>query len=1141
MTARKPPVLSASRRSALACACLITLLAEMAIAGELQITLREMLNQEYGRELLCYPFAAPEKQCIVGSIMLVGPAGQQAVQLADAEYWPDGTSVKSARIVFIADALAKLETRTYRYSYGTTPAAAARSSLTVNAEAETVMIDTGSIAARFLLGNKEFEKPVAAKTVPGPISGLRLANGVWDGGSQLYGEELIKGYSARLVASGPVFAQVEFKYVMEDDSTVVLKAQLFDGDAAVRWSMDSRCDRPETGMEFLLAKMPALKEVSYPRSFGIWSQSLVLPVTPGQDAFFRLGPKTSVCSNYPERALATLSPAGGPVLHLCSRNAENWVEAARPFTYSGFESWNLEMIPPMWDVWKRKLMPVSLSADSTVSIKAGFASGKRAWSICNSENVLSDTLNRVKDCVLAWPDTKGSHPYLFMSRAEMEAARAIRTPDPERKKYYATFCDAIYMAMEGYLYAGQDAEYAGKLKLLQHLKNYLSKSGDFDTMRYGNAVATLYDAIIDTDLVQPDERPVLRAQMAYLAYRIADPITWSTERGYCSGNPNMSVSYILTLGTICCLIPDHPMAKTWNDYASTWMDRWLSSEVGPNGEWGIEGLHYGQVSLTPMIAYAIASKRAGFRDFTDDPRLKKAALYFAKHWTPADPRRNNFRVSPPIGRGTCGETASLFGVMARMTAEKDPEYSKVMQWMWKAQAPTPITMGDWRMGGFELLYIDNALPAQRPEWTSELFPQLGAIMRSGVGETDEHCINLLSSVDALHNLDVWVPEIGGISSWYARGKPVSQSFGFSMGYADRHELLRDGVYLARNWDGNGNGKLPFGHYVKTALLGFASLPQTDYCCSHFTNTKTDGRDWFPDKLPAWPAVKAAAGENLEWTRQALFMKDKELRGPHYLILRDTTDGGQPTCWQFRSLSERIGTPEQAKDAAFLADKPGPKAVPARELPQGKRYTAAGQFDVDLEYFIASPENTPRSTMRYGGIHLQDQVVAFQDFLHLQLSGDGSYYVAIFPRTRDEAAPSFNNLADGMIIKVAGAFGTDYAYLAKEECQAAAEGAGFKGTAGAVQERPNSLMLNLCAKGEIRYREYVLSATLPACLEADGRSMKLRFPVGNAGGDVTVSAGAGWKLETRGIAAEQKQVDIHHLVIPAGTKEIVFGK
>ena len=156
---------------------------------------------------------------------------------------------------------------------------------------------------------------------------------------------------------------------------------------------------------------------------------------------------------------------------------------------------------------------------------------------------------------------------------------------------------------------------------------------------------------------------------------MADPQCWSIERGYHSGNPNMSYSYVLSLGVIACACRTIRGANLGRR-ATQWMDKWLTDEVGPNGEWLREGSHYGMVSLEPMIAYAIAAQRAGFRDFTDDPRLKKLLLYFAKTQTPRDPQRGNVRATRARGRGTTGDRLPLFAIAARMTAKADPDFSR---------------------------------------------------------------------------------------------------------------------------------------------------------------------------------------------------------------------------------------------------------------------------------------------------------------------------------------------------------------------------------------------------------------------------------------------------------------------------------
>ncbi len=116
------------------------------------------------------------------------------------------------------------------------------------------------------------------------------------------------------------------------------------------------------------------------------------------------------------------------------------------------------------------------------------------------------------------------------------------------------------------------------------------------------------------------------------------------------------------------------------------------------------------------------------------------------------------------------------------------------------------------------------------------------------------------------------------------------------------------------------------------------------------------------------------------------------RRPGGPLHRIPIGGGQPTQWHFWTLSERIGIPADAANREkFLADAPGETILGPRSL-KGDRFTALGQFGIDLEYFIASPANTPRHTVRYGLNPSAADVPRFseyQDLLQLTLPGDGS--------------------------------------------------------------------------------------------------------------------------------------------------------
>lgn len=1077
-----------------------------------KIVLREQLSQEYGNELLSYPFSAKQRSCVAESVLVRGPNGPVPAQLSQIDYWSDERRyVKSARLCFVLNELKPLTSKTFTLTYGPTKVAPVVSDLQVRRRKGEVEITTSHVATRLPVGEQSFAKPVPASDVPGPLVGMRLGNGGWAGGSALTSAVAVAKWSAQLTEAGPAFARVSVYYRFADDSALSVMATIVAGDNGVRWEMDVPEDRPSMAVEFRLPPAPGVKKVVQPKGYGQWARDRTRSLTSSAEPFCFLGPDTSLANIWAESPpTIRLAAEGGLELVIRSRDPGAWADPVAPLTYGGFKTWDLEMIPKMWEVWQRKRIAVSYAADGTVALQAPLTKGRRKWNVSAGPPRVGDDLDQVKDMILDWPAPSGEkHPRLFVGREEVleDQARAAKAPE-------------LAKPLRG----------LAQQRTVSALRKQLAMLGHFDVMRYAIRTAAQYDAVIDSGALSSKDRALFRAQMAYLGYVLADPQCWSMERGYLSGNPNMSCSYTLSLGVAACVLTGHPMAKQWADYATNWMDKWLTEELGPNGTWLPEGSHYGYVSLAPLLSYAIAAQRAGYHDFLTDPRLKKVILYFAKYQTPRDPQRRGRRVTPAFGRGTSGDSLGVFGLAARMYAQSDHRLSAIMQWMWTENG-YPVNLGDSRLGGFEGYYLDRSLPAAKPDWGSELFPGLGALLRAGFATPHESYVNFIAAAQSLRNLDIWVPGIGAIAQWYGRGRPLSTGFTFQTGYKEHHELLRNGVLLARNWGAAGDPKGPFGYYTETKLGTFAALPQADYVRSRFVVTKPDERGWFPNKLPAYPRRTPATEGKLDWTRQVLFLKDTDPAGPAYLVLRDTAAGGQPTAWQFWSLSEKIGTPEQIRDrAGFLADKPGQTILPARQLPLAARYTAAGQFGMDLEYFIASPADTPRHTLRYGGVYAR--VPQYQDLLHLQRPGDGAYYVALFPHPPAEKAPSFSVLAGERIIKVAGGFGTDYAFLSQEQTTAAAEPVSFWGTAGAVQVRADGTMLSLGASGEVGWKDYGLAGPNAAALHVTPKQLSLTVSRDSPRGEYAIAAPGAWKVKKPGTGVKVELRDGQHVVVLA---------
>ncbi len=339
---------------------------------------------------------------------------------------------------------------------------------------------------------------------------------------------------------------------------------------------------------------------------------------------------------------------------------------------------------------------------------------------------------------------------------------------------------------------------------------------------------------------------------------------------------------------------------------------------------------------------------------------------------------------------------------------------------------------------------------------------------------------------------------------------------------------------------------------------FATLPRQDYAAVdvalHYPRSLI--LDW-PTDLPEWPPVPKPGEPPVDWRRQVLFLKDDDPAKTNYLLLRDSIKGAkgpQPTIWQMWTVSDKIGTPDEVKHLpAFLADKPGNTIVPAHEL-KGDRFTAVGQMGVDVEYYIASPTDTPRYTLRYGSkwLHFGSNPLIqpeYQDLLHLQMPGDGAYYVAFFPRKRAMPVPTFSTLGDGAIIKVQGDFGTDYGFLSALPVTASGESASFTGTAGSVQDRTSGLVLSLGAKGDIRYKDLGLTADVPVSLRMREKELMLELPAGIQppafgvqqpfpGGTLQVTAPGDWKLakSVKGVRFKKTATGFA-LKVPAGCTEV----
>ncbi len=1184
-------------------------------AGEQHIVLRDYLSQQWTRELLAYPFSAPEGACHVNSVTLTGPQGPVPVQLTEVEYWPGTQMVKTAKVAFIAD-LAPLATDTYTVTYDPSPRAAKEpaTDLTVTPGEGQVEITTKQFGARLLLGEKTYPEPVAASEVPGPVVALRLADGTWFGGSAMYGPGKIAAYLARLTDQGPVLARVAVRYTYENGNTLDLTLQVAAGDNTIRAETSVKQHQPADGFRWIVSRgLPPLvfqvqdevrrdrPEFMEPAGYNNlrWAdiplQDYVAPKGQPPDLVTNLSPWEDWFGTFTQTRIRLRLENTERELQIRSLDPGAWVEPL-PIESIFDPEGAADPAAGLWVGWGQKLLPIRKDEAGEVYLQVNAAQGLRKWTVSEclsmpgvaallqwhnykpestfppeTRPTVGYRLNEVKDYVLEWPGDEGKHPLLFISRAELESLWKQGDLDPETldrltKESTAKTPEEIYAqympqwntpsALGAYLLSGGSAEVGQQVQLAARLRQAL----DYELwgMQFGWAGAPapiLYDGVIDSNLLTDAERPLLRARMAYYAYRLADPAVWSAERGYASGNQNMTVTWEISRGLTACAIPTHPMAKVWYDKAQRIMEQFLNRMVGPAGEWPEAMGGHGRTSIDMLLSFAVASTQSGLHDYANDPRTKRMIRWWAKMETPRDPRPRgmpgatpNRRYFPAMGRDCIGFPGGTCGVLARVLRKTDPALSAELQWAWEEEGSSYALA---HLGGFAYVACDKRLPAKQPAWTSEVFPEAGAVLRHGLGTPDEHQVMLYSGD---HFAAFYTSHTGSFPNIFAYGTPVAGapagSYEYQEGFLTCHVDLarpvgtlqeRQAVYGYHgcpqdtnmwNWPGEDEQRARFGEHGGLAnVSSFSTLPRQDYAAVdvglYYPRRMALG--WRQD-VPEWPPMPGRGKPPVAWRRDVLFLKDDPAQPGNYLLIRDSVkgpQGPQPTMWQMWTVSEKIGTPDEVKNLdAFLADKPGHTILPAREL-KGDRFTAIGQLGVDVEYYIASPSDTPRHTLRWGTEYIVSTTnklaePEYQDLLHLQMPGDGAYFVAFYPRKRDWPAPVFSTLGDGHIIKVVGEFGTDYGFLSALEATATGEGATFRGTAGSVQDRKSGLALTLGAAGEVAYKKYRLQAEMPASLRVSAGGLVVETAAGHAAGQVTIAAAGRWKLAggAKGVSLKQ---------------------
>lgn len=507
----------------------------------------------------------------------------------------------------------------------------------------------------------------------------------------------------------------------------------------------------------------------------------------------------------------------------------------------------------------------------------------------------------------------------------------------------------------------------------------------------------------------------MKAQLAFLGYTLARPSVISPERGF-QANPNMTSMARACLGIVACTIPNHPQAKDWAQLAIDEMEKELTEWCGENGGW-LEAPHYMTASIDSLLATAMALQGSGLSDvdWVHHPKFKLALAWLAKIETPPDSRLEGSRCHPAIGNTYLGERTCLAGWAARIWRDEDPQYAREMQWMWRASGsfPSPGIGGAYPgFTGYGRLMLDESIPTSPPRWTSELFPDAGAVFRAHFpSEQETYMYYIQGKMHQHYDFDE-----GSFVLW-GKGQPLCEDFGYyGRAPAADHSRIDDGFYEALGLEGK--------------IQEFAAGDTTDYL----------------------------RGERSGWHRQILFVKDRDPAGPNYFIVRDAVLSGRNFDWRLWLATDEA--PDVKQNPVRMKGRTGVDLVVYFLAPEKPAVTT---------------EKATRTAGTSGWGH-SNRTTSQYCLQMKQLASGQPVSVVLYPVMADEPTPRFTSLASGRVVKIDSKSGTDYAILSLERFQFSGDGLELDARAGAVQIRGGSVRASLARRGTISYRGKTVNAT-----------------------------------------------------------------
>ncbi|HEY3415993.1 MAG TPA: hypothetical protein VGM23_03820 [Armatimonadota bacterium] len=1052
------------------------------------VAIEDFTGHHWQNELVEYRMAWPAGAADPATLRVHNEAGAVlASQLSAMEKYPDG-SIKSALVCWLAN----LPPYTVaRYSVSVLPMNRRNAALPAPIPATDLRVTkgtelefaTGKIAVRLpfkLLSVKDPQKD----GIPGPILAVRGRSGRWLGRGWLEHPGGVYRITPELRAAGPLFADYHIDYELTNGrysadvrviagSEVALVTEEYDtASGAFRFSLyqglqpDTARWRGHTSDPYLapgyngfFSGEEALSPLKYDKDGGIFGMTGWMTWWPNTGMYWGVYDSKNPQSDY---------------LGIFRRRSGQWRNPSWPGVEMSkkpdlIATFGLGAGKRLWGLYSATLLeaepPIPADAKPGIDVGNGLRitnagqPGSPATSLSGLTKVMIKygemPLNKYKEWILDWPGAdKDVYPRMFVAPDKLEEVRKrVKEYPPMRARlggqtsklftYLVTSDEKIGRQ----IYDGQeggDYNWTGQLNRMKaDVTQWLDGEGDTGVAMHHlhgqikiRSNALRYDSIAAVQSLTPQERRLLRALMAFEANKAADLDWVPFGTGFALGNPNMPTAVAATIGLCGAALPSHPYAQEWMDRAYRYVRDTINDFTAPGGAWN-ECPHYQMdASIQQIVQLAAALKNTGFADLFAEPQFQETMSYAAEIMTPPDPRLG-YRVLPSIGNGGL-ESTSLYGWMAAMTRESNPDFAATQQWMWKEG-------GELLMYPFDELGIDPNGKATPPSYTSHNFPGFGAILRSGAPDPKETYLAFRAGNATSH----YEPGDQGEMVIYAKGAPLCLDFGSqyapSVGRQymhnrisfDHRESLDNGSIT--NFTAGDHADYARSRESTTTLLDLPETPEDE-------QKLRDQHILLPNTMPPTKTVPRT-----QWDRQVVFVKDHDPAAPNYFLVRDSFNDGAtlPTDWNLWTLSSDVKW-------------------------EGNHAVATAQYgNVLLDVFMLTPAQPAWETGEWGHKFLPGQsgpgwqklnkgkpFEERQKLLRVKQGAGGGYLAVLYPRDAAEAAPQVKALPDGNGAVVTHAQGTDMLFTLTKAGEVRQENVTFSGTCGMLNQRKDRFTLVL---------------------------------------------------------------------------------